>query len=213
MAILIVDDSRDEQDLLSTRLRTAGYGSLMVADSAEAALEILGRENAGQGTGAVDLILMDIMLPGVDGLDACRRITTTEWLQDIPIIVITVKTGEQDLLAAFAAGAMDYIRKPVNPVELVARVTSALTLRAERNTRKAREQELLMRTQELEQALRDVKVLRRMIPICANCKRVRTDAGDWQQLEEYIQGHAEVEFSHGICQVCMRAVYPDVFQD
>ena len=149
MAILIVDDSRDEQDLLSTRLRTAGYGSLMVADSAEAALEILGRENAGQGTGAVDLILMDIMLPGVDGLDACRRIMATEWLQDIPVIVITVKTGEQDLLAAFAAGAMDYIRKPVNPVELVARVSSALTLRAERNTRKAREQELLMRTQEL----------------------------------------------------------------
>ena len=183
MAILIVDDSRDEQDLLSTRLRTAGYGSLMVADSAEAALEILGRENAGQGTGAVDLIL------------------------------ITAKTEEQDLLAAFAAGAMDYIRKPVNPVELVARVSSALTLRAERNTRKAREQELLMRTQELERALREAKVLRRMIPICANCKRVRTDAGDWQQLEEYIQGHAEVEFSHGICQVCMRAVYPDVFQD
>ena len=213
MAILIVDDSRDEQDLLSTRLRAAGYGSLMVADSAGAALEILGRDNAGQRTEAVDLILMDIMMPGVDGLEACRRIIATEWLQDIPIIVITVKTGEQDLLAAFAAGAMDYIRKPVNPVELVARVSSALTLRAERNTRKAREQELRLRTQELEQALRDVKVLRKLIPICANCKRVRTDAGDWQQLEEYIRCHAEVEFSHGICQVCMKAVYPDVFQD
>ena len=70
-----------------------------------------------------------------------------------------------------------------------------------------------MRAQELEQALRDVKVLRRMIPICTNCKRVRTDAGDWQQLEEHIRCHAEVEFSHGICQVCMKAVYPDVFQD
>ena len=213
MVILIVDDSRDEQDLLSTRLRAAGYGSLMVADSAEAAFGILGRDNAGQRTEAVDLILMDIMMPGVDGLEACRRITATEWLRDIPIIVITVKTEEQDLLAAFAAGAMDYIRKPVNPVELVARVSSALTLRAERNTRKAREQELLLRTEELERALRDVKVLRRLIPICANCKRVRTDAGDWQQLEEYIQCHAEVEFSHGICQVCMRTVYPDVFTD
>ena len=138
MVILIVDDSRDEQDLLSTRLRAAGYGSLMVADSAEAAFGILGRDNAGQRTEAVDLILMDIMMPGVDGLEACRRITTTEWLRDIPIIVITAKTEEQDLLAAFAAGAMDYIRKPVNPVELVARVSSALTLRAERNTRKAR---------------------------------------------------------------------------
>jgi DNA-binding response OmpR family regulator len=213
VAILIVDDSRDEQDLLSTRLRAAGYESLLVADSAEAALGILGQGNPGQRTGEVDLILMDILLPGVDGLEACRRITATEQLQDIPIIVITVKTEEKDLRAAFAAGAMDYIRKPVNPAELVARVSSALALKAERTTRKAREQELLLRTQELEQALRDVKVLRRLIPICANCKRVRTDAGDWQQLEEYIQGHSEVEFSHGICQVCMREVYPDVFKD
>ena len=213
MAILIVDDSRDEQELLSTRLRAAGYGSLLVADSAEAAFGMLGQDSAGQRTGEVDLILMDIMLPGVDGLEACRRITATEWLKDIPIIVITVKTDEQALLAAFAAGAMDYIRKPVNPAELVARVSSALTLREERNTRKAREQELLMRTQELERALREVKVLRGFIPICAKCKRVRTDTGDWQQLEEYIQAHSEAEFSHGICHVCMREVYPDVIKD
>ena len=213
MTILIVDDSRDEQTLLSSRLRAAGYEALMVADSAEAALEMLGQNSAGQRMREIDLILMDIMLPGVNGLEACRRITATEWLQDIPIIVITVKTDEQALLEAFAAGAMDYIRKPVNSAELVARVSSALISQAERNTRKAREQELLMRTQELEQALREVKVLRRLIPICANCKRVRTDGGDWQQLEEYIQGHSEVEFSHGICQVCTRAVYPDVFKD
>src|SRR5437868_7085336 len=96
VVILIVDDSRDEQGLLSTRLRAAGYESLIVADTAEAALEILGQVEAGQGTGEVDLILMDIMLPGVDGLEACRRITKTERLQDIPIIVVTAKTEEKD---------------------------------------------------------------------------------------------------------------------
>ena len=213
MAILIVDDSRDEQTLLSTRLRTAGYEALMVADSAEAVLGMLTQDSAGQGMGEIDLILMDIMLPGVDGLEACRRIKAMEWLQDIPIIVITVKTDEQALLAAFAAGAMDYIRKPVNPAELVARVASALTLKKERDTRKAREQELLMRTQELEQALREVKVLHGLIPICAKCKRVRTDNGDWQYLEEYIQTHSEAEFSHGICQVCMKEVYPGMIKD
>jgi DNA-binding response OmpR family regulator len=213
VAILIVDDSRDEQELLSTRLQAAGYGSLMVADSAEAAFGILGQETAGKRAGEVDLILMDIMLPGLDGLEACRRITATAWLQDIPIIVITVKTDEQDLLAAFAAGAMDYIRKPVNSAELIARVSSALILREERATRKAREQELLMRTQEVERALREVKVLRGLIPICAKCKSVRTDSGDWQRLEEYIQDHSEAEFSHGICQVCLKEFYPDIFKD
>jgi phosphoserine phosphatase RsbU/P len=213
VAILIVDDSRDEQTLLSTRLRAAGYEALMVADSAEAVLGMLSQDSAGQRMGEIDLILMDIMLPGVDGLEACRQIKATEWLQDIPIIVITVKTDEQALLAAFAAGAMDYIRKPVNPAELVARVSSALALKKERDTRKAREQELLMRTQELEQALREVKVLHGLIPICAKCKRVRTDNGDWQYLEEYIQTHSEAEFSHGICHVCMKEVYPGVITD
>ncbi len=213
MVILIVDDSRDEQELLSSRLRTAGYESLLIADSAEAALEILGQVEAGQRTGEVDLVLMDIMLPGMNGLEACRRITRTERLQDIPIIVITVKTEEQDLRAAFASGAMDYIRKPVNSAELVARVSSALALRAERVMRKGREQELLLRTQELEHALREVKVLRGFIPICVNCKRVRTDTGDWQRLEDYIQKHSEAEFSHGICQRCTREVYPEVCID
>lgn len=213
MAIIIVDDSRDEQTLLSTRLRAAGYEALMVADSAEAALGMLSQENVGRRKEAIDLILMDIMLPGVDGLEACRRIKAAEWLHDIPIIVITVKTDEQSLLAAFAAGAMDYIRKPVNPTELVARVSSALALKEERNIRMAREQELLMRTQELEQALREVKVLHGLIPICAKCKRVRTDNGNWQHLEEYIQTHSEAEFSHGICQVCIKDVYPGVIMD
>ena len=213
MAILIVDDSRDEQELLTNRLQAAGYESLLVADSAETALAIVGQVEGEQRGEQVDLILMDIMLPGIDGLEACRRITTTERLQDIPIIVITVKTSEQDLRAAFAAGAMDYIRKPVNSVELVARVSSALTLRAERIMRKAREQDLLLRTQELEHALREVNVLRGFIPICAHCKRVRTDTGDWQRIEDYIQQHSEAEFSHGICQECMRNVYPDVGKD
>ena len=185
----------------------------MVADSAEAALGMLSQENVGRRKEAIDLILMDIMLPGVDGLEACRRIKAAEWLHDIPIIVITVKTDEQSLLAAFAAGAMDYIRKPVNPTELVARVSSALALKEERNIRMAREQELLMRTQELEQALREVKVLHGLIPICAKCKRVRTDNGNWQHLEEYIQTHSEAEFSHGICQVCIKDVYPGVIMD
>jgi DNA-binding response OmpR family regulator len=213
MAILIVDDSRDEQELLTNRLQAAGYESLLVADSAETALAIVGQVEGEQRGEQVDLILMDIMLPGIDGLEACRRITTTERLQDIPIIVITVKTSEQDLRAAFAAGAMDYIRKPVNSVELVARVSSALTLRAERIMRKAREQDLLLRTQELEHALREVNVLRGFIPICAHCKRVRTDTGDWQRIEDYIQQHSEAEFSHGICQECMRNAYPDVGKD
>ncbi len=210
MGILIVDDSYDEQELLASRLRAAGYASLIFADSAEAALEILGHDQAERKAGEVDLILMDIMMPGMDGLEACRRIRAARDFHDIPIVVITVKAAEQDLVEAFQAGAMDYIRKPVIPSELVARVNSALALREERAMRQAREQELLIRTRELEQTLREVRTLRGFIPICAKCKRVRTDSGDWQQVEQYIQDHSEAEFSHGVCRECMIEIYPDV---
>jgi CheY-like chemotaxis protein len=111
MAILIVDDSRDEQELLTNRLQAAGYESLVVADSAEAAFAIV--SEGGQRAGGVDLILMDIMLPGVDGLEACRRITSTEWLQDIPIIVVT---GTADTLTPPVACLL---RKPTTSEELL----------------------------------------------------------------------------------------------
>ena len=93
-------------------------------------------------------------------------------------------------------------------MELLARVNSALTLKREMDRRKARERELSEANQALEQALREVKVLRGFIPICASCKKIRNDQGSWQQLEDYLWEHSEAEFSHGICSACMQKLYP-----
>lgn len=147
--------------------------------------------------------MMDIMMPQTDGFEACRRIRAHHRLHDLPIIVITVKSDPGDLRDAFTAGATDFIRKPVNDVELVARVSAALTLREERECRREREQQLIGRTEELERALHEVKVLRGLIPICSNCKGVRNEQGYWQCIEEYIRDHSEAEFTHGVCQACM----------
>jgi hypothetical protein len=108
---------------------------------------------------------------------------------------------------------MDYINKPVNQVELLARVSSALTLKNEMDCRKSREAELCRINEELQRALSEVKVLRGLIPICASCKKIRNDGGFWQQLEEYIGEHSEAEFSHGLCQPCLKKLYPGVYQD
>lgn len=69
------------------------------------------------------------------------------------------------------------------------------------------------RTAELQQALKEVKQLSGLLPICANCKKVRDDSGYWQQIEQYIAAHSEADFSHSICPECMKRLYPELYED
>ena len=136
MSILIVDDSQHSRMLLTAFLRAAGYTELPTAGSAHEAFLHLGMDGPDGAAPEVDLILMDITMPEIDGVEACRQIKATPLLQDIPIIVVTAHDEGKYLDEAFAAGAIDYITKPVNKVELLARVRSALTLKQETDARK-----------------------------------------------------------------------------
>ncbi|MBE9528929.1 MAG: response regulator [Proteobacteria bacterium] len=142
MDILIVDDSRDFLVLIEAILSRAGYTSVLSADSAEVALGMLGVGVEQGPANAPDLILMDINMGGIDGVEATRRIKAVPALYDIPIIMLTAHSDKSLLDAAFKAGANDYIVKPPDRVELLARVRAALNLKTEIDGRKRAANEL-----------------------------------------------------------------------
>ena len=151
MAILIVDDIPVNLMLLEEMLQQEGYADLYCVRSGSDALEMLAStEEAEAEEKRIDLILMDVMMPGMDGIETCRRIKAQDGLRDIPVIMVTVRDDDEALAQAFAVGATDYIIKPVKEIELLARVRAALKLKRETDRRKAREQELVELTRQLD---------------------------------------------------------------
>jgi len=144
MNILIVDDSKDQRELTEAALRSAGYNEVRSAASTDEAFKILdiGR-NTSNGPIPVDIVLLDIVMPETDGIQACAYIRSQERYEDLPIIMITSLDDMGSLASAFVAGANDYITKPVNRIELLARVRAALKLKEELEQRRERERELL----------------------------------------------------------------------
>ena len=212
MRILIVDDSEMSRELLRVWLAGAGYTDVIQVDSGAAAVHRVTNPLAPREAD-IDLILLDIEMAGMDGIHTCRRLRAEPHLQDTPIIMVTGTTDPQTVAESFSAGAMDYIVKPVQKVELLARVRSALTLKRETDARKAREEQLLTKNLALQRALHEIQVLRGLIKICSYCKKIQNDQGTWQQVELYIREHTEAEFSHGLCAECGRAHFPDTFNE
>lgn len=164
MSIMIVDDSEDVRLLIKTMLNSAGYTDLDTAESAHDLFRRLGIEEResknmrvektaavhGRTGEDIDLILLDIILPDIDGIEVCRKIKNDNHFKDTPILMVSSKSMSEDLEQAFLAGAIDFIHKPFDRVELISRVKSALRLKNEIDARKARERDLLVLTKELE---------------------------------------------------------------
>lgn len=154
MAIMIIDDSVDSRLIIESYLKSGGHKEILFAESGQDAEKLLELDDPSVACTTVDLILMDILMPGMDGIETCQMIKNNPRFRDIPIIMVTAVNHAHDLGLAFAAGAMDYITKPVNKVELLARARSALKLKHEIDNRKKRELELLEVKEQLEKANR-----------------------------------------------------------
>ena len=174
MKILVVDDNPDDQLLARTFLSQDGYPGIEAVDSAEAAFSFLGLNEEGQP--AVDLILLDISLPGTDGIEATRTIKRSSRYSEIPIIMMTAHSPQDYLARAFRAGAMDFISKPFNKIEFLARVNAAIRLKREMDRRRAHEKELVEMTIKLARANEELKKISMIDPLTDIPNRRHFDA-------------------------------------
>ena len=131
------------------------------------------------------ILIADWMMPGLDGIELCRRIRATPLPSPVYVILLTARTSRQDLVAGLEAGADDYLTKPFDPDELRARIHVG------------------QRTLGL---IANIKRLTGLLPICSYCKRIRTDQDYWEQVDSYLTEHTGALFSHGICPSCLEKV-------
>jgi two-component system phosphate regulon response regulator PhoB len=139
--VLIVEDDEDIQQLVSYNLVRAGF-QVTCADSGEEALELLRQKRP-------DLVLLDLMLPGIDGLEVCRSVKRDEATREIPIVILSARGEESDVVAGLELGADDYITKPFSPKVAIARIRAVLRRRSEPAAKTGGDEQAILRMHDL----------------------------------------------------------------
>ncbi len=173
LLILAVDDNPQNLQFLGKLLSDNGY-EVGMAQNGQQALNFVKKNDP-------DLILMDIMMPDMDGYEVCERIKKDFFAKQIPIIFLTALGSAEDIVKGFDVGGVDYVTKPFNPSELLARIKTHI----------------------------EIRILRGLLPMCSKCKKIRDDEGFWKQVDSYIEEHSQVTFSQGICPDCLIHLYGD----
>jgi DNA-binding response OmpR family regulator len=186
--VLAVDDEAVNTQLIKSVLRDE-Y-DVLTATSGREAIELLKQYKP-------DLILLDVLMPDLDGFEVCRMIKADAAYAGMPVIFLTALDTQAGEMQGLELGGIDYVAKPFNFPLLKLRVRNHLLLKEQRDL-------LASQKAALEAALARVKQLEGIIPICAYCKKIRDDKQSWHQLEIYISDHSEALFSHGACPDCLK---------
>ncbi|HOY54083.1 MAG: Transcriptional regulatory protein CseB [Verrucomicrobia bacterium ADurb.Bin122] len=195
MRILIADDDLTSRTVLTSVLQKLDYDVTALPDG-QSAWEALQQNDAPR------LVILDWLMPGIDGVELCRRIRSRETDQPPYLILLTTRAEKKDISEGLNSGANDYLTKPFDLSELRARLAVGARMIALQDR-------LFGKILELRDALEQIKTLRGIVPICSSCKKIRDDKGYWSQVEAYISRHSDATFSHGICPDCLHRLYPE----
>jgi len=188
--ILVVEDEAIVSADIQDHLATFGYEVVGAADGGQRSIE-LARELKP------DLVLMDIMLNGpMDGAEAAKQIRDE---LKLPIVFLTANSDDVTVFKARDTDPFGFVLKPFEDRSLRIAIEMALY-----KHRIEREREELIA--QLKDALEQVKTLQGMLPVCAWCKKVRSDEGYWMTVEQYLRSQPNLELSHGVCPTCAAAM-------
>jgi CheY-like chemotaxis protein len=196
MKVLIAEDDRVSRGLLIATVTNAGH-EVVATEDGEKAWQVL------QQPDGPTLAVLDWMMPGIDGVEICRRLRRAGAAEYLYVILLTTKNRQEEVVAGLEAGADDYVTKPYDPTELRSRIRAGQRILELKAT-------LDEKVRKLRDALEHVKQLQGLLPICMHCKSIRDEENTWHRIEAYIAEHADVRFSHGVCQKCLREHYPDL---
>lgn len=188
MKALIAEDDAVSRRIFEDMLGGWGYDVVATPDGIRAWEVLRSRE-------APPLAILDWMMPGMDGVEVCRKVRESPKLIPTYIILLTARDRKEDIVAGLEAGANDYISKPFDTEELRVRIQVGKRMIELQS-------ELAARIEEIEEAMAHIKTLQGILPICSYCKKIRNDQNYWQKLESYLYTHTDVQFSHGICPDC-----------
>ena len=186
--ILIADDEPVTRAAVKKVVTRRGW-EVVVCDNGQDAAAQFDLENPP------DVAVLDWMMPGLDGSELCQRLRKKK--VRAYLIMLTGRTRPEDLVQALASGADDYVRKPFDWSELIARIKVGVRV-------SLLQRQLDEKVCQLQASLANAKQLGGLLPICSYCKRIRDDRDYWNGLEHYISSHSDAKFTHGVCPSCMR---------
>ena len=199
--VLIVDDDVLIIEAIRDILENLGYNIVGEATNGQQAVEMT-------QTLQPDVILMDIRMPKMDGLEAAQQIQEH---CPTPVVLLTAYDTQGMVEQAGAAGVGAFLAKPPDIRQMQRAITIAIARFDDIMELRRLNGALQVRNIELQETLAQVKILSGLLPICANCKKIRDDEGYWQDVALYIRDHSEAEFSHGLCPDCVQELYPDFY--
>lgn len=194
--ILVAEDDPLERKIVTDLLKQNGYEVISVEDGLKAWDVLKGEEPPA-------VVLLDWMMPGLDGPQLLDKIRSQAALRNLYVIFLTVKNTSGEISDSLNRGAQDFITKPFDVEELLARIRVAYrTVDLQR--------QLADRIVALEQAFRRISQLEGILPICASCKKIRDPQNKWKTVEHYLSEHVPVSFSHGYCPECQARLLKEI---